>query len=1348
MGARLTRLGRAASFTALGSVVFVASCANDFDSTRSPPPRGTVGEEMYGVFCDRIGAQGLHDDMTGASFTLLCHKGEDGKFADKVDQAKLPEMIEGTLDTDGQPVSLATQLATRARGVARIEALALRRAELIDAINFTLPDIKVAVKDNKNPDLSKSCLPPEKSGERGLHEELADMLARFTPLYNDGTIPESTESLARVMNAFKASPEAQAAYARLDARQGYRPIDIALGTTRPMMAYPHLRDLSNATLRLLSADSNPYDPNPKYDERGNRIPVPGAAYAQLTKLLEITHEELRNAEPDPVQPALAPPVLDPSGRVALSRPRTNPEILQEVAYAQDPAFGLGGPSHFIVKRDTKGYASVARPHGAIPAPFVDKDHDGVADVDLLGRFVTNDGSTPPTPFFAVGSVPSKRDDVGRALTADGLLYDYIDTSHTFAASVLSDLKPLVNGDLGAKHETIMFALSGAHVLFGTRDGSNATKHEYSPDPGRVDDWKLTHPGETPPPSLATQPVVVAYNAFHPETSSFIDLMYALGQLQADKTSDDTLAFARDLIANHPEIVARLAGDALYVKTQIADKHSEAKIPATSVFWDEMIDNTIKIAKEPGLLEDVLKAFANDDTAPLGTILSKYMSYDDRISYDRNDLNGGQFNFTTNDASEMATPVDRTKPAAGANKSGFQRFVQALHDTNGVTACNKDNAIVHAQGIPLFGGLDLPNDSNAIVRLNYGSKMAFKECEVFKIENLAKFYVDSMVGAANLTLRDPFLRDGFLGIGATTVDIMQQSSGINGFWDKPADKKFRPQPRWLDRLVFFDIDNDSPHAGDKNYRTNHFIADLQGNHFGTNVCEERVINDPSPNAADASPDKLVHGLRTCKDGDWFFQRDQDATFIFSNFGFLKAITPLVNAFVSHKREDLFIDLMEIVYRHWQDDKVSAGDCRLGFDANKQPVQCTKDGAVSYEPLVSEMLGSDLIEAVHEVMKTAAAMKVPHCTATDPATHACTTVATIDGIAVLAESTRAAVDPDLAAAAHLKDRAGNVTARRNDGTTIPQVTPLYLVLQALNAIDAQFAAYEVAHPDDNQRRANWKAARSQLVDQFFDIDGQNSAKATFKNAAVPKIAPVIIDVLRAQLNARCPTSFTPPYAPCTWAREETTKRMVDVVKGPTFAAALDLLDAIRKDDDARTQLERLFSYLLDAASTNDALAAVLTSAADAIQAMSDDTNLVPLFKAFAPAAAASLVDAQGHIIQKSLADAQLSFLSRVNGKAFDESGSEVCGKELDPNQVLQVAMQKLVTPMTAPDGKTTQTPLEVIMDVIASVNRAAPGSIDKLAAPDYASIADNVSDFLLNKERGMEQFYEIVRQGTAH
>jgi hypothetical protein len=81
------------------------------------------------------------------------------------------------------------------------------------------------------------------------------------------------------------------------------------------------------------------------------------------------------------------------------------------------------------------------------------------------------------------------------------------------------------------------------------------------------------------------------------------------------------------------------------------------------------------------------------------------------------------------------------------------------------------------------------------------------------------------------------------------------------------------------------------------------------------------------------------------------------------------------------------------------------------------------------------------------------------------------------------------------------------------------------------------------------------------------------------------------------------------------------------------------------------------------------------------------------------------------------------------------------------VLTAALGHLVTPMIGKDGQPGNTPLQMIMDVIGDVNRAAPERGDKFTPVDYASISDNVSDFLVNKERGLEQFYEIVRQGTV-
>ena len=54
--------------------------------------------------------------------------------------------------------------------------------------------------------------------------------------------------------------------------------------------------------------------------------------------------------------------------------------------------------------------------------------------------------------------------------------------------------------------------------------------------------------------------------------------------------------------------------------------------------------------------------------------------------------------------------------------------------------------------------------------------------------------------------------------------------------------------------------------------------------------------------------------------------------------------------------------------------------------------------------------------------------------------------------------------------------------------------------------------------------------------------------------------------------------------------------------------------------------------------------------------------------------------------------------------------------------------------------------MILDTIADVNRVAPDQTIQLNPSDYESIADNVVDFLLDKESGLEQFYQVVRQGT--
>jgi len=1291
---------------ALAAIAAVTPACEEFDTTRQTAERGTVGEEMYGVLCDRVAAQAIREDLTGASFRGVCHKvgsGKTGKYEDKVDESLLPAIDPEAVDEKDRPVSVDKQKKDRAAAVGRVHALVRRRTDLIRALDATFPKVKIGIKDLANEDPTKTCQAPKSSGEGFLTDQIADMLGKFGDLYNDGTLPQSTQSLARVMEAFKKDEEAQAAWARISARNGYRPIDTALGATRPLVAYPQLRDLANASLRLLSADSQPYQLDPKFGPDGLRIPVPGPGNASLVKMMEAAHEELLDTKVDP-RPSLLRVTADAGlGRSVVSRPRDNLEIMQEILFSTDSSFGGGNPT-YIVRRDARGYAAIAG--GAVPSPFIDGDKDGLPDVDALGRFKTTDGSLAPSPFQYPGGQEAQRDPAGRVIAGKGFLYEYMDTSHTFAAQMLADLKPLANPDPEQKHETLMDMLGGFSVAVGARQ-------ELS---------KSFSNGQS-----------VKYQGI-PKDSPILDLVYALGTILGDRTSDQTLALAHDLFATKPQQMARITG-AMSGAFDIAQKHPEAKIPANAIFWDEQLDAIAKIAKEPGLLEDVLKALAAPETAQLGTIFSRYANFKDEITYDKNDINGLAFNLTTNTKSEMRTPVDRGQPQTGKNRSAMYRFLGLISDTTGVTACNKPNAKVHAKAFGL--SVDMPIGSGT-----------YQECEVFKLENLAAFYLDSIANAAQYEpdskpnkkgtfyLRDNLLRTGIVGIGAATVDLMQDSSGLTGFWTEGGSRVLAAKPNWLNRLVFFDLKGDTV-----NSKTNTFIKDLQGEFIGTSVCPERVITDPVPDAPDASSDGKVRGLRNCPPGQWLQERGKHTLFTWENFGFYDAMRPLLGAFVKHNREDLFLELSNAAYKYWPNGDASPDECRLPGGK-----QCPKAGMNSYEPLIVEAFATDVMPALQVLAKELENLPIKRCDEMG-ANGVCSKVTTISGIDVAAAATRAMVDPEYSKnTLKLTDRRGAANALRNDGNKNPQTTPAYLLTGALSGIDKAFDAFEQQHPDDKgERRANWRRARSQLVDQFMGTTGAK-ATAQFANPTMSKMTPVIIDIVRAQLNARCPKSFTPPYEKCTWARDDLAKHAEETMTGPLMSSGLDMMDAIRSDPEGRRQMGVLLQYLLDAASKNEALPSMLASMNDMMQLLRDEENLVPLYHVLAAAAEATSKDEKGNT-KKSLVDAQMALLAKVSGKYFDKDGKEICSREIDPNQVLAVALGNLVTPINDGDFK-GQAPLEVIIDIIADVNRIDPtqpyeGTLEK---KDYGSVSQNVVEFLTDKERGLEQFYEVIRQGT--
>ncbi|MGH7295139.1 MAG: hypothetical protein ACRELB_09410, partial [Polyangiaceae bacterium] len=389
------------------------------------------------------------------------------------------------------------------------------------------------------------------------------------------------------------------------------------------------------------------------------------------------------------------------------------------------------------------------------------------------------------------------------------LYSYVNVGQTFMANLEQNLRPLVDPDPTHGHEAVMNILGGAYVLFGDRDAGATTSRTYAPDP-------------TAPDPKA--PVSVSYSAFHPESSPLEDLVYALGVLLSDPATDDLLQLGRQLMAQHPAEMARLVGLGLKIKA-IADAHPEAHIPAGSTLWDELLDVIAQMAHVKdttgggGVLEDLFGAFAQDSTVPLQQTFASFLQYKDSLTYDHNSttsglsnaLNGAAWNLSSADTQPLHLPVDRAQPDVGDNQSALQRFMQLLHDANGLDVCTKQGAVAHVQfSLGALGAVSFDYPTSALTGVACALVGAtpppnpMRQCGILRIQNVDALLLDVVLDRATFDIRDPCLKalmaSPLTNIVGGVDQFLQTQSGIAGF-------DTHPTVQGVGRLVYFDTPHD-------------------------------------------------------------------------------------------------------------------------------------------------------------------------------------------------------------------------------------------------------------------------------------------------------------------------------------------------------------------------------------------------------------------------------------------------------------------------------------------------------------------------------------------------------------
>ena len=1126
------------------------ACHEPLDTTRKVSEEITFGHDLFGVLCDRLGADAFREDITGASYQAVCHPNGDLEFANEVDESALPK-----------PSGEASKQARR-KSVAKMRALALRRDELIRAFNATFPDVDI---DDPS---------TEQAGDAvNLLTALMDMGQRVSALYTTNPYepgnasaaplaPAATRALGDLFAAIEANDDAKQMLTRMWGRKGYRPAEVGLGVVKNSLEYPQLRDLTTNAVGLLGP-------------QGDGSPELKTLLGVLKQEMAHMSTELSTLEPLSINASTAQP----------NRPRTVIELARELMLTQDDRFAPNptDPPRWIAVRDTKGYAI------PVGGSFVDANGDGSADVDSFGRFVDGSGAVVVVdpPFAIPGVAPlGALDGYGRP---EGDVYRYVDTSRTPAATVADILVPLVDpteyaaaddpNNWKSEYETLMYALAALPVLLGEREDA-----EYDFEEDRV------------VPVGTNCASCIEYARFRAEDSPITHLVHAIGQVIADRDSDVVLLHLIDLAENNEAALARLLAAALRVK-DISNDHDTLAAggsipPATLAYevpvWDEAAVEISKIAGEPRLMRNLLEGLADPvivssigGSDHMGETMALFASTTDELTYNPNDVNGPSRNLTAGGSSDPQTQVDWNAPRNGTNRSNLERTLQLMFDSGGAHTCNRDGAVVKAQ---LFGlGVDWPLIGD------------YTPCELFQIDDLGAFFLGSVVHPAHPKRSEFVLKsDALNGImdllgGIQDADQMfEESSGLTGMTRHPT-------PSALMRLVFFGAtsdafsnmpDHDSLNEGGL---TDEFIYNLM-DPAATSLCGTDILCD-SPSST----------LRI---------RGRNSIFAWERRGFLTYMEPVLTAFVNVScsedvsicdlqdlsGETMFLNLASIFWKHFPGE--DHGPYCSHTVAKTDPLYCSAAGVNRYEPIIDKALRTDIVPALHGFAVAASASEVTVARGPEKGD-------VLTGPQVMERLARAFINQPYAASVGMTDMKGNKATTWVDGTPQAQTTPFNLFAEALHEIDLAFAA----HPEGEFRQGQWRRARSQLVDVLLATEGTGN-QTRFKVRGIAPLLATTLKLLRHQLNAHCPNRES--GSECTWAREDLGRKLAETLSSPLVAAVVDLGEKLRQDPNARRAVERYLRYILTSQEA-DALPGTLASMVDMMQVLADDEKMVPIMKA---------------------------------------------------------------------------------------------------------------------------------------
>ncbi len=720
-------------------------------------------------------------------------------------------------------------------------------------------------------------------------------------------------------------------------------------------------------------------------------------------------------------------------------------------------------------------------------------------------------------------------------------------------------------------------------------------------------------------------------------SPLLDLAHAFAQLLRDPAAHDVLALVEELVTNHQAATARLL-EAAVAAARLGDAHPEAQILADAPLWDDLVPLLRQIASNPALMRDVMLALRRPEVRQLASRFQELMTHNDRFDIASDQTVTGAF----------STMPDRAQPDSGFNRSLFQRLLHVINDTNGAVECSKAGAQLRDPST----GLPLHTFQNA--------------CDFYRINNMAVFYLQTMVYAKDAA--GNYLCETPAGaFGNTQTATTPEGCAALGRRPRPKASFNYNWPVLVRPLI-------AAQGGDAYLEQTSTITGLR-THPTTQALNRALLLVPRPqllnDLSEPSRDKF---------GELIGTKHAGTLPVWEKNNFFDQIRPVVQAFADHSAEQVFVDLLAVLHKHWS----SAQSTSTQHTNPAGPNYTLGSNAKSFEPLVIAVMQSDLWPALTE-------------TATE------LNAITVNGkafAAILAASGRFLTTP----LPGLADRRGTTTTTTSDGRPVTTLTPFHLLADA----QVRKRAHLGAHPE---LAAAWTDSVPELVDLWFRGE-QASGTWRFKNPRVVATTRGLTALLRGRLDEHDGAGDR-----AAWLSTDLPRKLEDFFTHPLVAAAADLIEVQTANPEGRRALELLLRDAFEPGTP--AFDTMRVGAADLVQLAFDDADLVPL------------AHLAGRLVagDRTYLATQLSFLSKLHAA--------------DTDAVMTNLVARLFRPFddAADPGIPA---ISAIVDGVGEVDRVEPSaSTPPWSAADFRSVFSGIGGFLREEQRGLPRFITIVK-----